>query len=131
MIGERLKEERKRLGLSQEAFAEKAGATRRPYIDWEAGKTSPTAVQLAALAAAGADVRYVLTGERDGPPPLKPDEQTLLDGYRVLDAATKRRMLAFVLGGETPTVPRKVGQQIGGSGHQITNKGKIINKGNA
>ncbi|MBO1856834.1 helix-turn-helix transcriptional regulator [Burkholderia cenocepacia] len=66
MIGDRLKEERKRLGLSQEAFAVAAGVTRRPYAEWEAGGTSPTAVQLAALAMKGVDVQYVVTGRRSG-----------------------------------------------------------------
>ena len=31
---------------------------------------------------------------------LTPDEQILIDGYRALDAATRKRLLAFVLGGE-------------------------------
>jgi len=66
MISERLKGERKRLGYSQEDFAALAGITRRPYAEWEAGKTSPTAVQLAALGEAGADVQYIVTGHRQG-----------------------------------------------------------------
>ena len=66
MIGDRLKEERDRLGLTQPAFAEIADAKKRTLIDWEKGVSSPTAVQLSALAAAGVDVLYILTGQRSG-----------------------------------------------------------------
>lgn len=66
MTGERLKEERQRLGFNQEGFAALAGVTRRPYAEWETGKTSPTAVQLQALHDAGADVLYIVTGQRQG-----------------------------------------------------------------
>lgn len=67
MIGDRLKAERERLGLTQPEFAEVAGAKKRTLIDWEKGVSSPTAVQLAALATVGVDVLYVLTGERSQP----------------------------------------------------------------
>lgn len=64
MIEVRLKEERERLGLSQPLFAQVAGAAKRTLADWEKGVSSPTAVQLSALSAAGVDVLYVLTGKR-------------------------------------------------------------------
>lgn len=64
MIGNRLKEERERLGLAQPAFAEIAGAAKRTLIDWEKNTSSPTAVQLSALQKAGVDTHYVLTGVR-------------------------------------------------------------------
>lgn len=62
MIGERLKDERKRLGLTQPGLAEAAGAAKRTVIDWEKGVSSPTAVQLEAMATVGMDVLYVVTG---------------------------------------------------------------------
>ncbi len=65
MIGERLKEERDRLGMTQPQFAEAAGAAKRTLIEWEKGATAPNAVQLSALGAIGVDVLYVVTGERD------------------------------------------------------------------
>lgn len=64
LIAVRLKEERSRLGLTQEAFAEKAGSKRRTLIDWEKGVSSPTAMNLSALSLIGVDVQYVLTGQR-------------------------------------------------------------------
>lgn len=84
MIGDRLKEERARLGFNQEEFAAKAGITRRPYIDWESGKTSPNAAQLALLAELGLDVAYVITGDRSFDPSLRysREEEVLIDNYR-------------------------------------------------
>ena len=82
MIGSRLKEERERLGLTQEAFAAASSAGRRTLIDWEKGVSSPTAVQLAALSSVGVDVLYVVTGARSSSPSIAPDEAALLDNYR-------------------------------------------------
>ena len=86
MIGNRLREERERLGLTQPVFAELAGAKKRTLIDWEKDVSSPTAVQLAQLAAAGADVLYILTGQRSQPVPpaqeLPRQEQEWLALYR-------------------------------------------------
>lgn len=64
MLGERLKEERQRLKLTQPELAEAAGAKKRTVIDWEKGVSSPTAIQLEALALKGLDVLYVVTGQR-------------------------------------------------------------------
>lgn len=84
-IGERLLEERDRLGLSQPALAEMCGITMRSQRNYEKGERQPDASYLAAIAAAGADVLYILTGQRTGAAPvapLKPDEAALLDNYR-------------------------------------------------
>lgn len=48
-IGERLKEERKRLGLSQARLCELMGISRKTLFSYETGKRSPTAVFLATL----------------------------------------------------------------------------------
>jgi transcriptional regulator with XRE-family HTH domain len=61
-IGERLREERERLGMTQPAFAAIAGTTKQTLFSWETGKTAPDASQLSALAASGVDVLYILTG---------------------------------------------------------------------
>lgn len=91
MIGERIRFERERLGLTQPAFAEVAGTTKRTLIDWEKGVSSPTAVQLSALAGIGVDVLFVLTGNRSSallvsePSPsyaVNKEEAALLDNYR-------------------------------------------------
>lgn len=90
----RLKQERERLGLTQPALADVAGAAKRTVVDWEKGVSSPTAVQLAALAVAGADVLYILTGARSQAVPesatLSPRQRALLDNYDHTDAEGQR-----------------------------------------
>lgn len=63
-IGDRLKEERERLHLSQTSLAEAGGTTKKTQIDYEKNKTQPKGKYLAAIASFGVDVAYVITGER-------------------------------------------------------------------
>lgn len=63
-IENRLKEERKRLGFNQAEFSGLAGRTKKTMIDYEKGISSPDARFLSAIASAGADVQYILTGVR-------------------------------------------------------------------
>lgn len=61
-FGERLKNERKRLGLSQEAFAQVGGVQRLAQIQYENENTAPTTRYLNLIAVAGADLSYLLLG---------------------------------------------------------------------
>lgn len=63
-IGVRLKEERVRMGISQEDFAALAGVQRRAQGSYERDQRTPDAAYLAAAAGHGVDVQYVLTGRR-------------------------------------------------------------------
>lgn len=63
-VGERLREERTRLGLNQEAFAQLGGITRNTQGSYEKGERNPDSVYLTAVLKAGVDVPYVLTGRR-------------------------------------------------------------------
>ena len=84
-IGARLREERERLGMSQPAFAAIAATTKQTLFSWETGKTAPDGFQLSALAGAGVDVLYVLTGQRSQPVPpqalLPEGDRILLDNF--------------------------------------------------
>lgn len=85
MISERLKNVRDSLGLSQQAMAEKLGVSLRSQQNYESGSRSPDAAYLTALAGAGVDITWLLTGSGSHPtaaPALKPDEAALLDNYR-------------------------------------------------
>lgn len=62
-IGERLKAERKRLGLSQQKVADAIGVRREMWAKYEGG-SEPGAEVLARAQEAGVDVLYVLTGQR-------------------------------------------------------------------
>ncbi|WP_130357176.1 helix-turn-helix domain-containing protein [Pigmentiphaga kullae] len=101
-IGARLKAERERLGLTQPAFADAAGAKKRTLIDWEKGVSSPTAVQLSALATLGVDVLYVLTGDwattQAPAPSLSEDEIALLALYRTAPTAGKAAAVGALRG---------------------------------
>lgn len=66
-IGRRLLEERSRLGLTQQRLAEAIGSSRLSVVHYESGRSSPAAETLAAMDAAGIDVRYVLIGMRHAP----------------------------------------------------------------
>ena len=63
--GRRIFEERERLGLSQQEAAKAVGVRREMWAKYEAG-SEPGAKVLAGMAAAGADVQYILTGQRQG-----------------------------------------------------------------
>ncbi len=62
--GERLKEERERLSLTQKAIADAAGTTSRTQISYEGNGSPPKSSYLAKVALLGVDVGYVITGIR-------------------------------------------------------------------
>lgn len=70
LFGERLKEARKSLGLNQSNAADLAGVTREHWGRCERGLGMPGGEVLAALANAGADVRYILTGKTSQSEPV-------------------------------------------------------------
>ena len=65
-FGKRLKEERKRLKLTQPQLAEKAGTTKSTQLLYEKDTMRANSDYLAAIAYVGIDVSYVLTGQRGG-----------------------------------------------------------------
>ncbi len=88
-IGERLREERKRLELkyaNQTEFAEAAGVKKNAQSNYENNIRAPDADYLAAIASMGCDVLYILTGQRTAQPvePLSARESRMLENYRAL-----------------------------------------------
>lgn len=64
-IGERLCDERKRLGLTQSKFADAAAVSARSQGNYESNKRKPNAAYWSAVTDKFAvDVQYVLTGKR-------------------------------------------------------------------
>ncbi len=97
-IGERLKEERERLGLNQTEFAAQAGASKNTQYNYEKGERSPDATYLAAADVMGVDVLYVVTGRRTPEPSnsFSGGEVELVERYRRLpdeDRAGAARMI--------------------------------------
>lgn len=74
-----------RLGLSQDAFAALAGQSRKSQINYEKGDRSPDLEYLVAIAAAGADVTYILTGRRDRQASGLTDRARLLSAIQVIE----------------------------------------------
>lgn len=85
-IGERLKEERVRLGYNQGDFAAIAGVAKTSQFNYEKGERSPDAAYLAAVAEKGVDVLYVVTGRRtpEASSSFNGDEIDLVEHYRLL-----------------------------------------------
>lgn len=106
-IGARLRETRESMGKSQTEFAEIAaaagapGATRQSQAKYEKGLQAPGVAYLAAIAHSGADVHYIVTGERDysPPPPLSRDELELVELYRASPLAVRAAVAAALSSG--------------------------------
>ena len=89
LFGERLKEERNRLNLNQAEAGKVAGVSREMWGKYERG-AAPGADVLTALAAAGADVMYILTGVHSTTTEaLCPRQRALLDNYKFSDESGK------------------------------------------
>lgn len=63
-VGKRLLEERRRLGLSQEALGAAGGVAKGAQINYEKDARAPDTDYLQGVAAAGVDICYVITGQR-------------------------------------------------------------------
>lgn len=123
----RLKEERKRLGLSQAELGAAGGVSKDAQLNYESGERSPNAAYLEAIAAAGVDVLYVLTGRRSSLESMPDDLLTLVRAY---DHADKDGRMALQMvsllairslplaeapsSGNTVTIGGDVGQQVNG-----------------
>jgi transcriptional regulator with XRE-family HTH domain len=111
-LGKRLREVRKEMDLSQTEFAEIGGVLRNSQGLYERGKRSPDTAYLEKIAAAGADVVYILTGVRAPeltPPPSPPptplplmpmpvslEEKALLDNFRECEKADQNAIRRLV-----------------------------------
>ncbi|WP_019411222.1 helix-turn-helix domain-containing protein [Pseudomonas psychrophila] len=97
-IGDRLKEERERLGLNQTELAAVAGASKNSQYNYEKGERAPDAAYLAAVAEKGVDILYVVTGVAtpqvvEG---FTVAEDKLVNQYRALADADKKAVHRIV-----------------------------------
>lgn len=120
---DRLRSERKRLGLSQEKFAALAGVTKDTQLNYESGARKPDSDYLIAICGAGVDSHFLLHGTPSSDE-LPPEESELLLGFRKLDLRGKLRLLGLVEGmadgaAPTPAVPQVQRRQ------KITIKGEV------
>lgn len=104
-FGERLREERKRLLVTQDEIADRLGITKQSQGLYERGQRTPNAEYLAGLFDLGGDPAYILTGNRST---LAPQEKELIAQYRTLpeaDQQTVQRTVAALAAtvGDTQT----------------------------
>jgi transcriptional regulator with XRE-family HTH domain len=93
-IGSRLREERERLGLNQEGFGQLGGVRKQAQLLYEKDERKPDSDYLVAVAAAGVDVLFVLTGRRQSDLPAgDASEQLLLENFRRCSLAARQNLL--------------------------------------
>jgi len=98
-LPERLKEVREGKRLNQEAFGALGGVSLKTQNRYESGGRKPTFEYLEALAAAGVDVIYLLTGRRD-PKLLTEDERKLLRAFNDMGDEGRSALLGSLLAGQ-------------------------------
>lgn len=96
--GERLREERLRLALSQAALAEIGGVRKLAQLNYEKGERNPDISYLSAIAKFGVDVQYIVTGVRSVEA-LDTNEQELLNLFRKAPHAIKAAAFAALTAG--------------------------------
>lgn len=130
-VGSRLKDERKRIGLTQTELAERCGLTKRSQVNIEKDEHVPGGTYLAAASEVGIDVLYVLTGQRHG---MSTEEVQLVSAYRLAPPEV-RLAVAAALGATARAAGRakfvmhqsEVGQVL--SGGEISQPNLTINVG--
>lgn len=118
-FGERLRAERKKLGLSQAELGDVGNVAKNAQLNYESGARKPDAAYLAAVAERGVDVLYVLTGrrelERGGD--LSLEETEVLSAFRSMDLVGKAGLLGMVRGMRTQKSAARVA--VGGDVGQV------------
>ncbi|MBP2856578.1 helix-turn-helix transcriptional regulator [Dickeya oryzae] len=123
-IGERLREERERLNLSQLALGEIGGVKKLAQLKYEKGERSPDADYLNAIAKVGVDIQYVVTNVR-ATSALTSEEQQLLSSYRAAPLAVKAAALAALTAGSSASAGSI---NVTGSGQRVAGRDYHENK---
>lgn len=92
-VATRILKERNRVGLNQEEFARLGGASQPTQGRYEGG-SPPKINYLAALAANGIDVMFILTGKRSNDA-LTPNEQILLGYFNKLNPQNQQIVIGM------------------------------------
>jgi len=86
-LGKRLREERERLGMTQEEFGALGGVLRETQYLYEQGKRTPSVEYLLGVVAGGASLEFLAFGERgrDQRQNLCLDREVLAAAYKLVD----------------------------------------------
>ncbi|ECA5249523.1 helix-turn-helix transcriptional regulator [Salmonella enterica subsp. enterica serovar Louisiana] len=103
LIGGRLREEREKTGMSQDAISTIFGVSTKTWGKYERGVTTPDAAILSLLGTqCGLDVFYVLFGSRSkGVSDITDDEIELIKTYRAAPLMVKAAALAALTAGSS------------------------------
>ena len=115
----RLVEELRRVGPP--VIAKQTGIARATVYNWMEKGNVPMD-KLALLEVAGADVLYVLTGQRSpSMPAADPAEQVLLDSYRRCSAQARQNLIqtAVLLSAGLPSKPKAAPRGSAGGQHNV------------
>lgn len=91
-----LKNERMRLGLTQDEIARFCGVSKRTYNYYEDGERAASSDFLMAFSKLGADINYLFTGERTKES-LEPLERTVLLAFNRLVKDGQKKLVLSLL----------------------------------
>lgn len=105
-IGQKIRQLRKARGVSQALIAKTLGITQGAVSQWENGVTAPSSTQLIPLAnvlGVGVDELFsqpvVISATTEHPiSDLDPEEQILVENFRLLNASGKAALMATIAG---------------------------------
>lgn len=97
-VGERLREERERLGLNQTDFGVLLGVSRGTQKNYELGASSLDLRYVTALEEKGVDAAYVLTGRRSTPlgQLFSSSEELLIKQFRTISDDDQKAIRRFL-----------------------------------
>jgi transcriptional regulator with XRE-family HTH domain len=97
-VGERLREERERLGLNQTDFGVLLGVSRGTQKNYELGANSLDLRYVTALEERGVDAAYVLTGRRSTPlgQLFSASEEELINQFRTISDEDQKAIRRFL-----------------------------------
>ncbi|MDW5417461.1 helix-turn-helix domain-containing protein [Iodobacter sp. CM08] len=95
LVSARLREERKRLGLSQEVAAKALGVSVGSLYTYEKSRANPPVSVLLPFSDLGADVQYIVTGVRSSAN-LPDTEQKLISAFRAAPEPVQAGILAML-----------------------------------
>jgi transcriptional regulator with XRE-family HTH domain len=122
-IGKRLKEERKRLRMTQEEMGTACGLSKWAQLNFEKDENVPGGAYLLAALSRGVDLMYVLTGQRSQ---LDAPEAALVAAFRAASTDAQAAALA-ALGGASaaPSTGPKIKIKRGDVGQITTVAGDL------
>lgn len=121
-VGGRIREERKKFNLNQGDFAKLADCSRNAQAMYERDESAPGAGYLVRLAELGADVLYILTGNRSATVGhVSNDELELIQLYRSASLSVKAAVLAALTAGNATSDSASINVS-GGRGNRIAGR---------